>query len=429
MSSVVERDILKYLHFQGYESLHPPTWTRADAAGWKRILSFTDTAGLTLHLRGQLRHQNHYDALPSPVKDRLEGNLKSNCTRTGILTQEFLQINQQLQTAGIRYLNLKGLLLCPRFIERLEHRVQYDFDLLVDRGDLKTTYARLQELGFTPAHRSERQKADHLPPLVKKTGWQWRGDYFDPEIPPGIEVHYQLWEPEFERIPILLFEDLWEKASLQECKSLIVPALALNHELLYLTLHCCRHLLRSDLRLSHLYELAYFLHHNSQNRELWQGFLAWLEHCPNSPRMVATGFALAIKLFQPETSASLRSWIHANLPPGADRWIDTYGLRDAKHGYRENKNVIFLHLSLLDRGADHWGILKQKLLPRHLPLAVAGIYLPDERKGAILRGFHFLLYLGYLARRTFFHVASFFRLCFHLPAWLWFLRHSSKPEF
>ena len=291
------------------------------------------------------------------------------------------------------------------------------------------TYARLQELGYTPAHRSESQRTDHLPPLVKKTGWQWRGDYFDPEIPPGIEVHYQLWDPTFERIPVLLFEDVWEKTSLQEYQSLRVPVLPLNHELLYLTLHCCRHLLRSDLRLSHLYELAYFLHDNRGNREFWDGFLAWLNQCPNSSRMVGTTFALAVRLFQPETSVPLEGWIRENLIPGAERWIETFGARDAPHGYRENKNVIFLHLSLLDRKVDQWGILKQRLLPRHLPLAVAGIYLPDEEKGALLRSFHFLLYFGYLARRTFFHVVSFFRLCLHLPAWLWFLRHSSKPEF
>ena len=429
MSRAMEHEILKYLGFQGSEGLHPPLFTKANASGWKRILNFTDMAGLTLHLEARLQQRNHFGSLPALVQKRLEGNLESNRTRTEVLKREFLQMNRHLQAAGIRYVNLKGLLLCPRFIERPELRVQYDFDLLVGDEDNIRTYARLQVLGYTPAHRSRSQRTDHLPPLIKKTGWQWRGDYFDPEIPPGIEVHYQLWEPKFERIPVLLFKDVWEKTSLQEYQSLRVPVLPLNHELLYLTLHCCRHLLRSDLRLSHLYELAYFLHHNRGNREFWDGFLAWLNQCPNSSRMVGTTFALAVRLFQPEASVLLEGWIHQNLIPGAERWIKTFGVRDAPHGYRENKNVIFLHLSLLDRKVDQWGVLRQRLLPRHIPLAVEGIYLPDEERGVLLRSFHFLIYFGYLARRTFFHVVSFFWLCLQLPAWLWFLRHSSKPEF
>ena len=429
MSRVVERDILNYLGFQGSEWLRAPYWTESDAAGWKRILNFTDRAGLTIHLRGRLQHRNHYDALPTPVQNRLEGNLESNRTRTGVLIQEFLQINRHLQAAGIRYVNLKGLLLSPRFIERPEYRVQYDFDLLVGDEDKITTYNSLQELGYNPAHRRESQRADHLPPLIKKTGWEWHGDYFDPKIPPGVEVHYQLWDPKFERIPVLLFDDAWEKTSLLEYQSFKVPVLSPNHELLYLTLHCCRHLLRSDLRLSHIFELAYFVNHNSGNREFWDRFLVWLSQCPNSSRMVATSIALAVKLFQPETSVLLRRWIHENLKPAADRWIESFGARDAPHGYRKNKNVLFLHLSLLDRKVDQWGILQKRVLPRQLPLAVAGIYLPDEENGPFLRGYHFLLYFGYLAGRTFFHVVSLFWLCLHLPAWLWFLRHPSKSEF
>ena len=428
MNLKINHYILEYLCFQGSKS-HAPAWISKSETSWRHILGFTDAAGLTLYLRALLHRRHHFDTLPSPVKDRLEENLKRNRTRTGVLAQEFLQINRHLQAAGVRYLNLKGLLLHPRFTDRQEHRVQYDFDILVARGDLEVTYSRLKELGFTPAHTNDRQRADHLPPLIRETGWDWRGDFFDPQIPPGVEVHYRLWEPEFERLSILLFEDLWEKASLQEYGSFWVPRLSLNHELLYMTLHCCRHLLRSDLRLSHLYELAYFLHHNSMDPEFWQGFLAWLERCPNSSRMVATVLALGVKLFQPATSPSLRSWIGVHLPQGAERWIKTYGYRDAVHGYRENKNVIFLHLSLLDKREDQWEILKQKLLPRHLPLPISGIYLPEEKKGVILRGFHSLLYLGYLARRAFFHAASFVGLCLNLPAWLWCLRHSSKPEF
>ena len=42
---------------------------------------------------------------------------------------------------------------------------------------------------------------DHLPVLIRRTGWEWRGDFFDPDIPMGVELHFQFWNPRLERLP------------------------------------------------------------------------------------------------------------------------------------------------------------------------------------------------------------------------------------
>ena len=29
--------------------------------------------------------------------------------------------------------------------------------------------------------------------LIRKTGWKWREDYFDPEMPTAVELHFAFW--------------------------------------------------------------------------------------------------------------------------------------------------------------------------------------------------------------------------------------------
>jgi len=425
----IERLILQYLDFSSSETRHMPDWVQARESEWQRALKFTDNAGLTLHLRRRLQDRNHYENVPLFVKQRLDQNLEDNRVRTGLLMQELLRIHQQLQSKGVDHLVLKGLLLFPDFVDRPEHRVQNDYDLLLKAKDVGPAYSYLQELGYSPAHSNAKQRADHLPPLIKKTGYEWRGNLFDPAIPPGIELHYQLWESGFERISILLFEDVWEQSWMRAFQGVQLQVLSQYHELLYVTLHCCRHILRSDLRLSHLYELAYFLHHRALTQEGLRGFLNWLQRCPGSSKLVATGVALAVNLFRPAVDRSLSSWLTGNLSPGVKLWITTYGYWDAISGYKKNKNVLFLHFSLLSRQADRWAVLKRKLFPEHLPLATSGIQFSSENRGLRFRLINFLAYICLVLRRTAFHLASDLDFCFQLPFWFSRRRRLSKLEF
>ena len=54
--------------------------------------------------------------------------------------------------------------------------------------------------------------ADHLPPLIRKSGWKWNGNYFDPAIPRGVELHFQLWDSDFELISIQTLDKVWERS-------------------------------------------------------------------------------------------------------------------------------------------------------------------------------------------------------------------------
>ncbi len=187
---------------------------------------------------------------------------------------EFVDLNRLFQTAEIRYLNLKGLLLAPDFAASAGIRVQYDYDFLIKKDDLQRACHLLLELGYSPLHSNKEVAADHLPTLIRRTGWQWEGNYFDPAIPRGIELHFQLWDADFELLPVGSFDNVWERACFQQFGSINVPTLSREDTLLYVTLHALRHLLRNDLRLSHLYELAFFIQKSFHEEIFWDGFLA-----------------------------------------------------------------------------------------------------------------------------------------------------------
>src|SRR5947199_7887222 len=115
MKSRIEYQILNYLGFRPFNS-ETPLWQTPEEL-LDRGLAFTDTAGLTLHLLAKLKKQADLAKLPVILQQRLERNFRDNCKRTDAARQEFIQFNQLLQAQGIRYLNLKGLVLYPDFVD------------------------------------------------------------------------------------------------------------------------------------------------------------------------------------------------------------------------------------------------------------------------------------------------------------------------
>src|SRR5437879_2575876 len=148
MKSRIEYQILDYLGFQPFNGA-TLLW-RTPEEGLDRALAFTDTAGLSLHLLAKLKKQGDFAKLPAILQRRLERNLRHNNTRTNAAVQEFVQFNRLLQSQGIPYLNLKGLVLYPDFVDSRENRVQYDHDFLIRQGDLSRAYKLFLGLGYSP---------------------------------------------------------------------------------------------------------------------------------------------------------------------------------------------------------------------------------------------------------------------------------------
>ena len=151
-------------------------------------------------------------------------------------------------------------------------RAQYDLDLLCSLESVHRARQALVELGFESMSGDTGLRADHLPAMARKTGWLWKGDYFDPEMPPVVELHFRLWDPATERFQVEGTEQFPARSAPQLLDRQPVPGFCIADQLGYAALHALRHLLRGDLKACHVYELAFFM----EKRRTDDAFWAWM---------------------------------------------------------------------------------------------------------------------------------------------------------
>lgn len=390
-------------------SFDPPTarkaldrWAALDEPARRRLLAFTDRAGLTLHLWRIARAAGLAPQLADGAA--YEERLRKNKLRLEKRETETAELLALFHRAGLRAAVLRGITLEPDFVVAAEDRVQYDLDFYLSPEQARAAFELLRAQGYEPVVGRQRAPLDHLPALARKTGWEWRGDFFDTDIPAAIELHFRLWDAEFERIPVEFIPE--PLARLVERNG--VPTLDCRDQFASCTLHALRHLFRGSLRLSHLYEIAYFLDTHTGAAGFWRDWCA----SPNAPlrRLCAAGFALAARVFQSRLASDLEPEI-ALLPRQASSWIEQFAetVLEQEHS---RKVEVLLQLSFVSGASDRLRVLRRRLLPLALPDPIDALYLPNEKLPAKRR-------LLRAARQARFVLA---RGAFHLRALPGFLR-------
>jgi hypothetical protein len=247
----------------------------------------------------------------------------------------------------------------------------------------------LVTLGYEPV--AGWKDVDHLPAMVRKTGYEWSGDYFDPEMPVGVEIHFRWWDEESLRLRPRGLNGFWERREGSQ--------LDLVDRLGYAALHLTRHLLRGNVRAFHVWELARFLNTHA-DPALWN---RWRElHDPSLRRLETVAFRIAEKWFgcsMPEAAAKEI----AALPADARRWLDRYALSPIEGMFRANKRELWLHLALCETPADRRVILGRRLAPLSAPGQVDAIFLPEDRLTFARRLRRNLRQAAFVARRAAHH--------------------------
>jgi hypothetical protein len=233
---------------------------------------------------------------------------------------------------------------------------------------------------------------DHLPTMIRKTGWQWRGDYFDPEIPTSVEVHFRFWDPETGRLRAEGVDDFWSRREGNQ--------LRLADKLGYAALHLTRHLLRGNVRAFHVWELANFLHaHHTQ--EFWR---EWQRtQSLSARRLEAVAFLLAKTWFSPRVPDLAEEAID-RLPARVHRWFEIYGWSPVESQFQPNKDELWLHLSLLDSAFDQFDVFRRRVIPTAAPGPVDAIYTPDSELTLGRRAQRAFRNLAYAASRAVYHL-------------------------
>jgi len=361
---------------------------------WREALEFSDRSQLTLALRRAARQ-----AMPDWVRERVDRNFADNAERLETLLGLYRDLTTRFEDDGIEYAALKGLTHCRDFGSVPENRTQYDIDLFIPPGQMDGARDQVCRLGFESIESMESSPTDHIPALIRKTGWEWRGNFFDPEMPLAVELHFRFWNGEMERLPAPGTEAFWERRVVRDVAGLRLTTLCLADALGFASLHVLKHILHGSGRPFHLYELACFLDSHAGDESFWRSWSGL--HSPELRRLEAVVFRMATEWFGCRNSATAEAEMDA-LPAGTKAWFEEFATAPAGRAYRPRKDELWLHLSLVSSRRDAWSVARRRLFPGRLPGQVDGIYLPEL--GFWRRVLKQLRYVSYLATRLRLHV-------------------------
>ena len=358
---------------------------------WPEVLEFCDHCSLTL-LFGAVAG----DALPDWVRSRIARNLVENTERLHRVRALQDQVDGWLTAAGIPYIFLKGTTQWPHFVSDPRLRPQYDLDLFCPPEDARRAWNLIARHGYEPIEKPGAHPTDHLPALVRKTGWEWRGgSHFDPEIPLAIEVHHQFWDERTERLRAPGVDAFWTRR--------VGPSLDTPDALAYATLHLLRHLLRGSARACNVYEIAWFLEHHAGDEPFWKRWREW--HAPELRKLEAIGFRLAREWFGCAFGPVAEEEV-SKLPPRAAEWFDAFVFSPLESSFHPNKDELWLHLALVDSARDKAAVIRRRLLPS-LPGPVDAVCIPKERFTLSRRLLKYARTARFLAGRAVFHTRAF----------------------
>jgi len=380
-------------------------------AEWRAALDFCDSAHLTLALREAAR-----ESMPAWARERVDGNARRNIERVRSAEALYRTIHERLTARGIEFLAIKGLTHCPDFTPRPELRVQYDIDLFVPAKDLEAARQAVLEMGFESFDGVEGFPTDHLPPLIRKTGWEWRGDFFDPEIPYSIELHHRFWNPDLERLPVEDVNAFWDRRTARELAGVSCQVLSRADALGYACLHVLKHVLRASTKPSHVYEVASFLRSRAGDEGFWKEWSGW--HSWRFRALQAVVFRLAREWFGGDGGATVDEEVAA-IPRATAGWFERFAASPPASPFAGSKDELGLHLSLLESRRDGWPIIRRRLFPARLPGPVDAVHIPERDLTVRRRMRKHGRYLAYVAARVRLHAMALPRAAMAAAKWWW----------
>jgi hypothetical protein len=313
----------------------------------REALEYCDRQGLTLLLRGILPEETAETA-------------RKNCLRLRVAEETY----RRVANLPGEFVALKGITQCELFGIRPADRAQYDIDLYFPRDTVEAARDALLAQNYESIAGMENFPTDHLPGLFPRTAWRWRGDYFDPEMPLAIELHFQFWNASLERLEAPGVEEFWTRRMRRTVGGAEIAVLCPQDTVAYAALHLLKHVLHGSTRVFHVYELASFLERHAADGEFW---IEWRRlHAPALRRLQAVVFALAEAWFGCALAPAAREEVE-RLPAGTRAWLAEFAASPAVQPFRPNKDELWLHLSLLTRRRDKLSVARRRLLPANLP--------------------------------------------------------------
>jgi predicted MFS family arabinose efflux permease len=380
-----------------FRNANPEALRSLDESEWQQLLQFCDLAHLTFPL-----WRNSGKVLPGWVRERIERNAADNAKRYDRIKQVYLALATALDDVHADYLVLKGFAQYPGYVEDPRLRMQSDIDLYCPAESIFRARDKLLTLGYQVPEVLERAPADHLPVMIRKTGWEWRGNAFDPEMPPSVELHFCLWNETTTRFVPRGLEEFWSRRVTRHLDDFSFPALDPVDNLGFSALHALRDVLGGDWVVHRVYEMARFLHTNVENKSFWK---QWRELHNDSLRSCeAICFCLAKDWFACDLPEEVAAEVQ-NLSPAVRQWLQDFNRSPVEGMFHPNKDGVWLHVALLESSRNKRAVLRSALAPMHMP--TVGAPGQDVTRQGKRKKFwpsqRYAKYLFYLTSRVAYH--------------------------
>ena len=381
-----------------------------DDANWEKLLQFTDRSHLTLLLEGL-----DPDVYPSWVADRLSRNIQDNSKRYETICTVYREIARALSEAKVEHLVIKGFTHAPTFVKQAHLRMQSDIDIFVPRDHISAARTAILQLGYEEQNLPQSPTVDHLPALVRPATGPWRGNHFDPDILPSIELHFCLWNEETSHLPLEVDEAFWNRRSHRNVGALEFVGLIPVDQLAFLSLHILRGLFQTEWVVRHVYELAFFLNNHAADRDFWK---SWREtHSERTRSLQAIAFKLASLWFQCEIPQEAMEQIE-KASPHIKQWLIHFSDSPIQWMFTPNSDSVWLHVSLMPSLPLKLRIALRTLLPKRIPPLRTGIIIQRTTSNGAL-----VSYLIYVGKRIRHYAYSLSRSVWRGTRWWVYLRH------
>jgi len=380
------------------------------ASQWTDLLLLTDEAHITLPLGSRC-----LGVMPPTVRERLDSRLARHAVRHARIVEEHARIDRAMRARGVEFLVLKGLTHAGLRTGSSIDRPQYDVDLYCPPESVGAAAETVASLGYEPVWSADKS-ADHHPVMIRRTGWRWRGDYYDPDQPLALEVHYRFWNPKL-GFAVHGADGFWKRRRNGVFDGIELPALNPVDRLTYAAWHTLRHLLGGSLRICHVYELARFLHESAGDLNFWR---EWREQGAPSARLAESiALRLAREWFACKVSPVVEDCIGI-LPPNVERWFRLFAFSPIG---RPNKDELFLNLCLARNNRDRRRIAARRVFPMRVPVSAPDVHIRRQTMRSLPK--NLAHQVGFTVRRALHHLRTLAPVA--RSGFRWWLTDRSRP--
>jgi len=386
-----------------------------DRCDWERTLYWLHRSGLALYFAGRLSELNAEDAVPAEIVTGLQQNRRDNEDRGASMMKELAHIDHAFKEKRVRYVVEKGLSLVPDYCPNPSLRHQCDFDFLIDMHCQDMAVEALEGIGYVLSAFSRSSEPSELRFWRRLT-----------ETPPSAERFYDAFDCFMVELHFSICEvtEICEKtfgAELEDIREqswdgLCFPALPETDAFLLQLLHCFKHVVIPSLKLSWLFEIAYFLRQRTSGDVLWRLARERIREQPRASQACGVVLSLVHDVFGAQIAPELSSWTIDTLSPAASLWVKRYGRDLAFADFREqglfpkSKLSLLLWAEFMPDTELRWSKLQRMLFPARGGWSLARGTHPLVQEFRINRWRHFL-------HRLKFHIGASLRYFWELPRW------------